>query len=248
VVIHRRLIEVLDEWIDHSFSVAMLHSEVLSVLKHEQPERRGQKKRKVECRRTPVYILTSAEPGTPSINFSRLRSKELPGDKPKVGVEVGSYGQDPFEAENPQNNPDTYGLDKLMSSESTGDLRIPHVLISLALCEDQELELKACSEWLAAFLALAKYATVKGVYRSHSTLIIASVPVVIWDLLPENRACSFIGYVTSDNLLDLRQTRNGPTIAAYSQAVDADDDSKAENYPRTNWRLRKATHTFFKLS
>jgi hypothetical protein len=225
------LIEVLDEWIDHSFSVAMLHSKVLSVLKHEQPERQSQKKRKVECRRTPVYIHTSAEPSTPSINLSRLRSKESPEDKTKVGVQAASDGQVSSEAENPQNKPDAYSLDGLTSSEPTGNLKVPHVLISLALCEDQELELKACSEWLAAFPALAKYAKVKGVYRSHSTLIIASVPVVIWDLLPENRACSFIGYVTSDNLLDLRQTRNGPTIAAYSQAVDADDDSKAEHHP-----------------
>jgi hypothetical protein len=224
------LIEVLDEWIDHSFSVAMLHSKVLSVLKHELPERRGQKKRKVECRRTPVYIHTSAEPGTPSINLSRLRSKESPEDKTKVGVQVGSDGQVSFEAENPQNKPDAYSLDDLTSSEPTGNLKVPHVLISLALCEDQELELKACSEWLAAFPALAKYAKVKGVYRSHSTLIIASVPVIIWDLLPENRACSFIGYVTSDNLLDFRETSNAPT-AAYSQAVDANDDSKAEHHP-----------------
>jgi hypothetical protein len=192
------LIEVLDEWIDHSFSVAMLHSKVLSVLKHEQPERRGQKKRKVECRRTPVYIHTSAEPGTPSINLSRLRSKESSEDKNIFGVQAGQVS---FKAENPQSNPDTYSLDDLTSSGPTGDLKVPHVLISLALCEDQELELKACSDWLAAFPALAKYATVKGVYRSHSTLVIASVPVVIWDLLPENRACSFIGYVTSDNLL-----------------------------------------------
>lgn len=224
------LIEVLDEWIDHSFSVAMLHSKVLSVLKHEQPERRGQKKRKVECRRTPVYIHTSAEPGTPSINLSRLRSKESLEDKTKVGVQAASDGQVSSEVENPQNKPDAYSLDGLTSSEPTGNLKVPHVLISLALCEDQELELKACSEWLAAFPALAKYAKVKGVYRSHSTLIIASVPVVIWDLLPENRACSFIGYVTSDNLLDFRETSNAPT-AAYSQAVDADDDSKAEHHP-----------------
>jgi hypothetical protein len=224
------LIEVLDEWIDHSFSVAMLHSKVLSVLKHEQPERRGQKKRKVECRRTPVYIHTSAEPGTPSINLSRLRSKESPEDKTKVGVQAASDGQVSSEVENPQNKPDAYSLDGLTSSEPTGNLKVPHVLISLALCEDQELELKACSEWLAAFPALAKYAKVKGVYRSHSTLIIALVPVVIWDLLPENRACSFISYVTSDNLLDFRETLNAPT-AAYSQAVDANDDSKAEHNP-----------------
>ena len=226
------LIEVLDEWIDHSFSVAMLHCKVLSVLKHEQPERRGQKKRKVECRRTPVYIHTSAEPDTPSINLSRLRSKESSEDKNIFSAQAGSDGQVSFEAENPQSNPDIYSLDDLTSSGRTGDLKVPHVLISIALCEDQELELKACSDWLAAFPALAKYATVKGVYRSHSTLVIASVPVVIWDLLPENRACSFIGYVTSDNLLDRRETSNRPITSACSQAISVGEGSKTEKHRR----------------
>ena len=237
------LIEVLEEWINHSFSVAMLHSKVLSVLKHEQPERRGQKKRKVECRRTPVYIHTSAEPGTPSINLSRLRSKVSSEGQTKVGVQVGSNGQASFEAKKLWNNPETYSLDDLTSPESTGDFKVPHVLISLALCEDQELELKACSEWLAAFPALAKYATVKGVYRSHSTLVIASVPVVIWNLLPENRACSFIGYITSDNLLDLRETSYAPTITAYSQVVDSDGNSRAENHSWTMDPLNESSST-----
>jgi hypothetical protein len=224
------LIEVLDEWIDHSFSVAMLHSQVLSVLKHPQPERRGNKKRKVECRRTPVYIHTSAEPGIPSINLSRLRIKELPDDKPTIGTPVASDKQVSVETENSRSNPDTYTLNNLTSSEPTGNLKVPHVLISLALCEDQELELKACSEWLAAFPALAKYATVKGLYRSHSTLVIASVPVVIWDLLPENRACSFIGYITSDNLLDLKETSKETKTAAYSQIIEADGHKRAGKY------------------
>jgi hypothetical protein len=94
-------------------------------------------------------------------------------------MQAPSDGQASFEVENPQNKPEAYSLEGLTSSKPTGNLKVPHVLISLALCDDQELELKACSEWLAAFPVLAKYAKVKGVYRSHSTLIIASVPVVI---------------------------------------------------------------------
>jgi hypothetical protein len=67
--------------------------------------------------------------------------------------------------------------------------------------EDQLLDAAACSEWLSAFPALAKYAKVQSVFKSHSTLLLVSVPVMIWDLLPEDSACSFIGYVCSDNLL-----------------------------------------------
>ncbi len=67
------LIELLEEWFNRSFSAAMLHIQILSALRHERPERWGRRMVSFECPRTPVYILTAAEPGTPSINISRLQ-------------------------------------------------------------------------------------------------------------------------------------------------------------------------------
>jgi hypothetical protein len=92
-------------------------------------------------------------------------------------------------------------LSDAMSSLPVGDLNHPHVLISIALENDQMLDSRACSEWLARFPALAKYAKIQGVYKSYSTLILASVPVTIWNLLPEDLSCSFVGFVTSCNLI-----------------------------------------------
>ena len=54
----------------------------------------------------------------------------------------------------------------------------------------------------------------EGVYRSYSTLVLLSIPVATWDMLPDNPAVNFIGFVISDNLLqnaplaNLRSTRD----------------------------------------
>jgi hypothetical protein len=91
----------------------------------------------------------------------------------------------------------------LYSPESTPELKVPHMLVSVALDEDQSLpDAEAFSRWICAFPALAKHVTVQGVYKSFSTVLVLSVPVVIWNMLPNNPACQLIAYVTSKNLLD----------------------------------------------
>lgn len=80
-----------------------------------------------------------------------------------------------------------------------GDLAVPHVLISLALEGEQLLEFDAWKRWMQQRPEFAKCAKIEGIYKSHSTLVILSVPVVIWDWLPDDLACSFIGYVGSVN-------------------------------------------------
>jgi hypothetical protein len=41
---------------------------------------------------------------------------------------------------------------------------------------------------------------VEGVFRSRSKLLIVSIPIPVWDLLPESHAITFIGFIESDNL------------------------------------------------
>lgn len=180
------LIEVLEEWINRPFTAAMLHSEILSRLKHERPEMIGSQRR--ECRRTPIYIVSSSDLGACSIELSRLRSPSGQNHTASSASPT-SFGLAP-----PSGNGAGDGI------TSPSKLTVPHVLISIALEEDQTLDSNACSQWLSRFPALATHATVQGVYQSHSTLVLLAVPVAIWDLLPQNPACSFIAYVRSTNL------------------------------------------------
>jgi hypothetical protein len=210
------LISVLEEWEDRpDFTAAMLHCEVLNRLRHEKPERRGRMK-KFECRRTPVHILSTRNSKAGSVELCpRRKVEELPmlesespegKEQVRNGVDMGIDLSDthPPGSQNANGpvgsgNYDPNSLTKVLNDGMTA---IPHVLISIAIEEDQSLDFEQCRRWLQQFPALATYAKVQGVYRSNSTLLLLSLPVVIWDWLPDDNACAFIAYVHSSNLLD----------------------------------------------
>jgi hypothetical protein len=114
---------------------------------------------------------------------------------------------------------DPYTEGSLTKVLDNGDNVLPQVLITLALEEEQLLDLEQCRRWLQDFPALAKYATVQGIYRSNSTVLVLSLPVPIWDWIPDDPACSFIGYVHSRNLLVDQKptTTRQPQLSLSSQ-------------------------------
>ncbi|KXX72810.1 Homeobox protein EgHBX4 [Madurella mycetomatis] len=114
------------------------------------------------------------------------------------------------------------------ASEPTEDE--PHVMISLALEEDQRLDINAWETWLAGFPALAKYVKIQGVFKSHSTLLLMSLPVMVWDLLPDDPACSFVAFIRSNNLL--RAQKTGPAPASVHAPVTSEipDPSALHEY------------------
>jgi hypothetical protein len=97
---------------------------------------------------------------------------------------------------------DRFDLSTLIETLPDKTFLLPHVIVSVALETDQTLDMKSFEEWVKQFPALAKYAKIQGVYKGYSTLVLLAVPVVIWNLLPEDPACNFVGYVRTDNLLD----------------------------------------------
>ncbi len=175
------LIEVLDEWKDRvQFSVPLLHSEVLFQLKRKRPERGRQGKRMHEWCSTPVHYISSSDPRPQSIELGRIQ----------VTAEDRVKYFQPYSPRPPET-----------SDSLAGDIVVPHVLISVELEEEQaDLDLECCRLWLTRFPALVKYAKVQAVFRSHSTLLLLSLPIAIWNMLPDNKACSFISFITSQNL------------------------------------------------
>lgn len=214
------LIEVLHKWKYRApFSVAMLHSELLVNLRHPKPKR-DMFGKIVESRRTPVYFVTTSDSKAISIELASYPEKiqdrqsegrsrkrrwisperaltedELESSTTTPPISKSSV-EDPLPMSSESGN---YAQDQLNHVLPDGDLAIPHVLISLALEGEQLLEVGAWNKWLSDFPAFAKYARIEGMYKSHSTLLVLSVPVVIWNLVPDHLACSFIGYVHSIN-------------------------------------------------
>ncbi|KAI0128440.1 homeobox domain-containing protein [Xylariales sp. AK1849] len=180
------LIEVLQEWKKRTYSAAMLHAEILARLKHPRPIMLNGKH--FEARSTPVHFMMTTNHRAPSIEMSRILSDDnrppSPTTEPETEAPVAS-GRSGI----PQD---------IVDSEPNED--VPHVMISLALEDDQRLDVDAWESWLAAFPAIAKYVKVQGVFKSHSTLMLLSLPIMVWDLLPEDLACNFVAFVRSNNL------------------------------------------------
>ncbi|KAJ0352810.1 hypothetical protein COL154_003614 [Colletotrichum chrysophilum] len=184
------LIEVLQEWRLRTFSAAMLHAEVLARLKHPRPITINGKL--FEARSTPVHFMMTTNHKAPSIEMSRI----VPPDArpPSPPQDTTANGSD-----NPDQLTGGRGPGAPVSEDPNEDT--PHVMISLALEDNQQLDLNAWEQWLSNFPAMAKYVKVQGVFKSHSTLLLLSMPVMVWDLLPEDHATSFIAFIRSNNMM-----------------------------------------------
>jgi hypothetical protein len=236
------LIEVLEDWSNApSFSVSMLFTEVLRVVMQRRKEKcpNGQK---LEWRRTPVHISNSKHPREAPIELCKRRLidvADFPTSQSPESID-GSLINSEYVApttyldlmslscmgleesltkaamKGKSAATDSPGSDSTneQMSDSPQSLKTPHMLISVELDQDQDLpSSEACRRWIASFPGLAKHVTVDGVYHGYSTVLILSIPVVIWDTLPDNPACRPITYVTSRNLLE------GTNITSQAKSI-----------------------------
>ena len=195
------LIEVLEDWKTRpSFSAASLHTEILFQLKVKRPEKGRNDGPRMEWCRTPVHFVYSSDPKASSIELCRREPREIT-DHSAVGRVFQPSSSRPTTYIESAELSHCVSQNASASTDPAGALIVPHVLISVALEESQEnLDLESWRRWLTGIPALVKYAVIEGAYRSHSTLLILSLPVMIWDMLPGHPACSFIGYVNSPNI------------------------------------------------
>ena len=208
------LIEVLGEWRLRTFSAAMLHAEVLARLKHPRPITINGKL--FEARSTPVHFMMTSNHKAPSIELGRI----VPADRMPPSP--------PQEAQDPDAGvPLGRGPHSTPVSEPNEDE--PHVMISLALEDNQRLDLNAWEQWLSSFPALAKYVKVQGVFKSHSTLLLLSMPVMIWDLLPEDQACSFVAFIRSNNLIKGTHPPHPAVSESGTQTVRESEDPEEDD-------------------
>ena len=160
---------------DHNLSVASFHQKVLARIKPWKPTYSNTGE--YERRRTPIHTIVSSE--------GRQRSIDL----------VPSFIEAPSIVEEKPSDTNQSSIDQVRPYDNSC---YPKVLISLSLKEDP---LPNTIEWMRSVPALTKYANVHGVYKSCSTLMILSLPVAVWDLLPKDPAVAFIGFTDSGNLL-----------------------------------------------
>lgn len=203
-------------------SAAILHMKVLSRMKYWKPtsvETTAGEPAFHERRKTPVHTLLTNEGKPRSIVLSPIESTSFLS--PEVSAPLAhsassdSSSQD-VEMEDSSNDSATTSIPSSVSSpDNSSEQSCPTVLIAVALEEDQRLQLNTWAEWLRDIPAIARYARVEGIYESNSTLMLLSLPINVWDLIPNNPAVSFIGFIKSQNLLN-----NHPLESSTAQAAN----------------------------
>ncbi|KAL8748199.1 MAG: hypothetical protein Q9190_000018 [Brigantiaea leucoxantha] len=157
-----------------------------------------------ERRRTPIYIQLANDTNKRSIQLAPMSQV---ADAMDV-LEIPDNSQ--TQSASPSSSEDVDMLSSISSPSMTKvwpdpQFSCPKVMISVALEDDQRLEIGEWNSWLEAVPALVKYAKVVGVYKSNSILMMLLLPVAIWDLLPKHPTINFVGFVLSENMIDDRQ-------------------------------------------
>lgn len=184
------------------FSTAVLHNTVLSRVKYWKP-RYGPSANDEERRKTPIYIVLSNETKKRSIEIAPIladgSTAGLCTESPSGASSTSPHSLDRANSPRPSQSSKS-SIDEVWPDKS---FRCPKVLISVALEEEQYLSLQLWEDWLRSIPGLVRCANVEGVYGSDSTLLLLSVPVAVWDLLPANPAIKFIGFTRTRELTKL---------------------------------------------
>lgn len=187
-----------------AFTTALLHNKVLARLKMSWIPRYADDEHR-ELRRTPVYIHLADGGKQRCIELGPLRHPTISTLSPNP--QPGSSTQSSAQSTSPSNpeDVDMLGLDEVSQTSLSEDgknmqFHPPQVLISVALEEEQRLSSFDWLNWLTSFPALAKSVHIEARYKSYSTLLLVSLPIALWDVIPKDPAISFIAFVRTRDL------------------------------------------------
>lgn len=200
----RSLIDELKGWSPGPpLSIVRLHCEVLSRIKYWKP-RYGRTADHREHRKAPVYIALANQGKPRSIELTPFARRNI--TSPEQPFATCQSSLSPSSEEDTEMAGYLNSVSPNSSHSSLGNpekrvaLKCPRVLISVALEEDQYLKCNAWIDWLKSVPAIAKSAHIEGIYESDSTLLLLTLPIETWDLLPKDLAVKFISFVKSRNM------------------------------------------------
>lgn len=189
------LIEELQAFGRHPFTVAMLHSRLITM--------------RWRLAFTPVYALLS-EHGGHSIELTPQPPPAAPGDPP---ISPDNEMNDMMDI----SPPEAYIAD---------DTR---VLLAVSITNDATCDISEWKKWLisqAPWDVTKIEVKVEAVFKSHSTMLLISLPIVAWDMLPNRSAYRFIGFVKSENLSDDPQC--GDNAGSHSALLYLKEEQKVQ--------------------
>ncbi|KAL8804411.1 MAG: hypothetical protein Q9200_005843 [Gallowayella weberi] len=236
-------------------STAFLYSKVLARAKNSWNPR-FERDANRERRKTPVHIHLADRSKQRCIELVPMRIPPASNSSPSMGApsQVLSAVQSSAPSTPPSEDVDLSGAadsSQSPSSESLAGLekQLPRVLISVALEPEQIFRTQDWMDWLKSFPALAQCIHLESIYQSNSQLLIFSVPIALWDMLPKDPAIAFVAFVRSGNLLTSKvpPIEKQETEASMHKTFTAPiTESALKGYQvvdvdRLNWRERNWT-------
>ena len=158
------------------------------------------KKRSIEIVPLPPRTIAVMEPPHPlgdGDSMSSSSSSPLPVLSNDASSSISNTSTEPTAFEESANSSES----SISQVWPDRDFKCPKVLISVALEEDQWLKAESWADWLEKVPGKVKYANVEGIYKSDSTIVLLSIAVAVWDLISDDPAVKFLGFVRSHNLV-----------------------------------------------
>lgn len=186
------LVEELQYFGRTPFTVAMLYSRLVT-MRHK-------------LKGTPIYVPLS-EYGSNSITIAPM-PKRLPAVHDQEGSDQDGFAPSDKAGASPDENRPLYQSPPASASSSNFAPLPPtkqetRVLLSVSVSEDIGHDTAQWVRWLTTGVPwdVTKIdVAVEGIFKSHSTLVLVSIPIVAWTQLAETAAYQFIGFVQSANL------------------------------------------------
>ena len=189
------------------FSIGVLHSQVSSRLKCWTPELTTDEKGNFikngegnlllerQPRRTPIYSIICATRPHRSIILGPISTPS--SSSSSLDICMPDTSETPSPPPISDDMAEKTSKKRKRSADEHGG-KLPQVLLAVRL-DDPKFDLQKWIEWIRNAPPEAKSIHIEGSYDSFSTLILLRMPVAVWNLVPENSAYSFVGFVTSGN-------------------------------------------------
>ena len=224
------LIEELQSFEGAAFTVAMLHARLITI-RHKLAY-------------TPIYAAL-AEKGGNSIVISPLPRDPSPSPLGS-GCSTGpSFNTDTADVISAQEQFDTVNDTTTALPTALSLAEGTRVLLAVSVAEDVAHNVAQWVSWLttAAPWDVSKVdVRLECMYKSHSTLLIVSVPTFGWNRLPESTAYRFIGFIKSENLIYEKANPGPITEMTLKPTSDKTSFDQSLTETRTDRETFNSTH------
>ncbi|KAL8738251.1 MAG: hypothetical protein Q9181_000931 [Wetmoreana brouardii] len=174
------LIEELQAFGETQFTVAMLHQRLITM--------------RWRLAFTPIYALLS-EHGGHSIELA-----SMPPTIQNTHLSVATG----LQTNNGPNEVLSHSIQSSPSQQSCSSaMADTRVLLAVSIAHDAVHDISEWKKWLtsqAPWDVTKIEVRVEAVFESHSTMLLTSLPIAAWDLLPHRIAYRFVGFVKSEKI------------------------------------------------